>query len=270
MPLFSFKRENVQELTLEELPVRSIVPNPNQPRRTFDEDSIMELAASIEQVGLLQPLLVRRAGGVYELIAGERRLRAVMRLGHSTVKCLVDPGVDEASSAIMAVVENLQRQDLHFFEEAECYAALLEKLGITQDELAARIGKSQSFIANKLRVLRLPPQTRKRIIGAGLSERHARALLRLRTDDEREAAAEHIAAKGLSVKETEKYVDSLLQARAAIKPRPRMIRIFRDYRLFLNTISAACEQLRESGLGVSFDQNELEGGVEILIRVTQK
>lgn len=269
MALFSFKKENCSELSLEELPVRSIVPNPNQPRRTFDESSINELAASIEQVGLLQPLLVRRAGGVYELIAGERRLRAVIKLGHSTVKCLIDPAIDEASSALMAIIENLQRQDLNCFEEAECYAALLAKLGITQEELAERIGKSQSFIANKLRILKLSPPLRKRLIGMGLSERHARALLRLRTDDEREAAADHIAAKGLSVKESEKYVESLLQTRA-IKPRPRMIRIFRDYRLFLNTISAACEQLKESGLGVAFDQRELEGGVEILIRVTQK
>lgn len=267
MPLFN-KRNDLKEreLVLRELPVEAIAPNPDQPRRSFDEASIAELARSIAQVGLIQPLYVRRTALGYELIAGERRLRAVMSLGWRTVRCLVDAGADEEDSAIMAITENLQRKDLHFFEEAECYEALISRLGLTQEQLAEKLGKSQSFVANKLRLLRIPPASRKLIGAVGLSERHARALLRLPSDEERDEAAAVIAARGLSVKDAERYVDSRLK-QTAPKLRPRMIRIFRDYKVFMNTVTSACEQLRESGLPVTIKQNERGGAAEIVIRI---
>ena len=181
-----FTRENdaarqqaVQGRQLMLLPVDSIGANPNQPRRQFDEEGLQELAASIAQAGLIQPLVVRRIAGTYELIAGERRLRACRLLGMREVPCIVQRTTEEAS-AIFALIENLQRRDLHFIEEAESYRQLLRTYGLTQEALAARLGKSQSFIASKLRLLHLSPAVRRGLHEARLSERHARALLRLR------------------------------------------------------------------------------------------
>lgn len=276
MALFGNKKESLRAelpVRLDEIPTSLVFPNPDQPRRSFDDAGIAELAASIKHVGLIQPLVVRRVSDHYELIAGERRLRAIKMLDLPTVRCLISTSVDDEDSALMAIVENLQREDLHFFEEAECYASLLEKLRLTQDELAARIGKSQSFIANKLRLLKLSPRIKDAVVKAGLSERHTRAVLRLSTDRERAAAVERIASRSLSVKESEKLVDTMIEAArcegSAAKPRPRIIRIFRDYKLFINTVNSACDQLRESGLAVQVEQTDRDNGVDILIRVSQ-
>ncbi len=259
---------------LESIPVSAIRPNPHQPRRTFDDEGIAELAASISQVGLIQPLVVRKMSDGYELIAGERRLRAVRSLGMETVPCIVDGALDDADSALMAIVENLQREDLHFFEEAECYAALLSKLNVTQDELALRIGKSQSFIANKLRLLRLSREMRRLVEENALTERHTRALLRLTDDEQRKETIEKVTAGGLSVKETEKLVDAILnrafdEQKEGAKPRPRVVRVFRDYRLFMNSVNSACDQLRDSGMKVEVAQTDRSDGVDIVIHVTQ-
>ncbi|MCR5611764.1 MAG: ParB/RepB/Spo0J family partition protein [Clostridiales bacterium] len=277
MAIFGTKKDHKQEsdprILIENIPTGRILPNPDQPRKAFDDESISELAASIQQVGLIQPLIVRKNGENYVLIAGERRLRAVKLLAWPTVQCIISEVSGEEDAALMAIVENLQREDLHFFEEAECYAALLDKLGVTQDELAVRLGKSQSFIANKLRILRLSPEIRSSVTELGLTERHARALLRLNTDSEREAAVSKIAAKSLSVKETEKLVDSMLasseKTSSGAKPRPKIIRIFRDYKLFINTVNSACDQLRDSGLTVFVEQTDRENGVDITIRISQ-
>lgn len=278
MALFGFKKDITKQheprKRLEEVPVALIIPNPHQPRQSFDDESIAELAASIKQVGLIQPLVVRKVGDTYELIAGERRLRAVKSLGMDRVQCIVDGELGEEDSALMAIVENLQREDLHFFEEAESYAALLQKLNITQDELALRIGKSQSFIANKLRMLRLSPEVREAVVRNGLTERHTRALLRLNSEADRQEVISRVAAGSLSVKETDKLVENMLNAafdgkKDGAKPRPRIIRIFKDYKLFVNTVNTACEQLRESGLNVEVEQTEHENGVDIVIKVSQ-
>lgn len=280
MSLFFARKESAAEaneegagIYLSELPVDRISPNPDQPRRAFSEESISELAASISQVGLIQPIVVRPRGEGYELISGERRLRAVRSLGEQTIRCLVElEGTDERS-ALRAITENLQREDLHFFEEAECCARLLNRLSITQEELAAKLGKSQSYIANKLRLLRLSPELRRAVTEGGLSERHARVLLKLPDDELRRAAAERMVSGSLSVKESERLADKLVreaeESRLQARSRPRIIRIFRDYRLFINTVNSACEQLRESGLCVSVEQHDFENGVDITIKVSQ-
>lgn len=278
MPVFDFIRNSdgaKGSKRLVEVNVASIHPNPYQPRATFDEESIAELAQSIQQVGLLQPLLVRKVDDGYELVAGERRLRAVTSLGMEKVACIVQQDIEDESSAMMALIENLQREDLHYLEEAQCYQKLLETYGLTQEELANRLGKSQSSIANKLRLLKLSDDVKAAMTEKRLSERHARALLKLTDDKQRLDAVEKIAEKGLSVKETEQMVEKTLnkaydEKQDGAKPRPKLMRIVRDYRLFMNTINQAVNQLRESGMTVEVEQSDRADGVDIKISVTRK
>lgn len=278
MPVFDFIRNSdgaKGSKRLVEVNVASIHPNPYQPRATFDEESIAELAQSIQQVGLLQPLLVRKVDDGYELVAGERRLRAVTSLGMGKVACIVQQDIEDESSAMMALIENLQREDLHYLEEAQCYQKLLETYGLTQEELANRLGKSQSSIANKLRLLKLSDEVKAAMTEKRLSERHARALLKLTDDKQRLDAVEKIAEKGLSVKETEQMVEKTLnkaydEKQDGAKPRPKLMRIVRDYRLFMNTINQAVNQLRESGMTVEVEQSDRADGVDIKISVTRK
>ena len=278
MPVFDFIRNSdgaKGSKRLVEVNVASIHPNPYQPRATFDEESIAELAQSIQQVGLLQPLLVRKVDDGYELVAGERRLRSVTSLGMEKVACIVQQDIEDESSAMMALIENLQREDLHYLEEAQCYQKLLETYGLTQEELANRLGKSQSSIANKLRLLKLSDEVKAAMTEKRLSERHARALLKLTDDKQRLDAVEKIAEKGLSVKETEQMVEKTLnkaydEKQDGAKPRPKLMRIVRDYRLFMNTINQAVNQLRESGMTVEVEQSDRADGVDIKISVTRK
>lgn len=278
MPVFDFIRNSdgaKGSKRLVEVNVASIHPNPYQPRATFDEESIAELAQSIQQVGLLQPLLVRKVDDGYELVAGERRLRAVTSLGMEKVACIVQQDIEDESSAMMALIENLQREDLHYLEEAQCYQKLLETYGLTQEELANRLGKSQSSIANKLRLLKLSDEVKAAMTEKRLSERHARALLKLTDDKQRLDAVEKIAEKGLSVKETEQMVEKTLnkaydERQDGAKPRPKLMRIVRDYRLFMNTINQAVNQLRESGMTVEVEQSDRADGVDKKISVTRK
>ena len=277
MPIFDFLKEPVPlsaeaDKRLAQIPIESIVPNPNQPRMTFDEESIAELAQSIRQVGLIQPLVVRREDDHYELVAGERRLRACKSLGMTEVTCIVQKEVQEEASAMMALIENLQREDLYFLEEAQCYFALLTNYSLTQEELAQRLGKSQSSIANKLRVLRLSAQVKDAMKDQGLTERHARALLKLKDEKDQLSIVRRIGEKNLSVKETEKMVektlDKLYDDKAdGAKPRPVIIRMVKDYRLFMNTMNTAISQLRESGMRVEVEQDDSIDGVDIRISI---
>ena len=278
MPVFDFMKDAKAADTgrkLTEIPVASIHRSPYQPRVTFDEESIAELAQSIRQVGLIQPLVVRKAlEGGYELVAGERRLRAVKSLGMEKVTCIVEQSVQDESSAMMALIENLQREDMHYLEEAQCYSTLLSTYNLTQEELAQRLGKSQSSIANKLRLLRLPEEVKTAMADAHLTERHARALLKLRDEKTQLELVDKVAKKSLSVKETEKLVDKTLnklfdEKSDGARPRPRILRIVKDYRLFMNTINAAVNTLREAGMTVAVEQQDREDGVDIRISVTR-
>ena len=245
-------RTTESQRRLLEIPVEKIVPNPNQPRVTFDDDTIAELAQSISQVGLIQPLVVRRSGSGYELVAGERRLRACKSLGMETVTCIVEDSMQEESSAMVALIENLQRE-----------------------ELAKRLGRSQSSIANKLRLLRLSPDVVSAIRENGLSERHARAVLKLKDEEVQLAVIKRTAEKNLSVKDTERLVEKTLdkmydEKRPGAAPRPAIIRQVRDYRLFMNTVNSAIAVLRESGMNVEVEQEDLQNGVDIHIRITNE
>ncbi len=259
--------KKLMRLTIEE-----IRPNPNQPRKTFDDEALTELADSIKQVGLIQPLVVRKTVTGYELVAGERRLRACKLLGMKEVPCIVEDAMVEQESAMVALIENLQRENLHYLEEAECYAQLIATYGLTQEELALRLGKSQSAVANKLRVLRLSPEVKDAMTEARMTERHARALLRLKDDSAQMQVIEKVKAKALSVKDTEKLVEKTLnrmfdEKKDGAAPRPKILRYMRDYRLFLNSINAAAKQLSDLGMHVEVEQTDAADGVDVFIRV---
>lgn len=241
-----------------------IYPNPLQPRRHFDSEEIESLAQSIRQHGLLQPISVRKVGGSYELIAGERRLRAAKLAGLSKIACVIT-SADSASSEILALVENVQRCDLNFFEEAAALASLTRNSGATQTQLAQSLGKSQSAIANKLRLLSLDKPLQEKITAAGLTERHARALLTL-PPELRAAALEQIVAAQMNVPQAEKYIAAL----SAAPPRParrKMRGVLRDLRLFDNSLSKATSSLRCCGITSVIDRKTLADGVEYTIRL---
>ena len=271
LPFLKPKEETPVVLSL---PIEKIVPNPAQPRTYFEPQALRELAASISQHGILQPLSVRRLGGVYELIAGERRLRAA-KLAHLTeVPCILIH-VDDEESSLLSLIENLQRRDLDFFEVALGYQRLIRVYGLTQEQTAARVGKSQSSVANKLRLLRFDDSLIAFIRSSGLTERHARSVLRL-PDAQFRTALEHIASQGLTVAQTEAYVESLISPVPAASPeppppprtpaaRPRLL--VRDARIFLNTINRAFSVMCDAGIAASCEREELPDAVELRIRI---
>lgn len=252
--------------------VDNIVPNPCQPRKCFTDEAILRLSDSIRTHGLIQPLCVRQpegSEGVYELVAGERRLRAVKRLGLSEVACvLVD--ADPCQSAHMAIVENIQREDLNMFETARAIAKLMEIHCLTQERIAAKLSCSQSYVANKLRLLKLSPDEMERILESGLSERHARTLLRL-SGEARTEALKAVIRRGLNVASTEEYVDKLLEAEKKGQERERARRqtkiIIKDVAILYNTIDRAVETVRLSGIDVQTLRRESVTDTEIVIRI---
>lgn len=246
-----------------ELPTESIRPNPMQPRQVFEEAGIRDLADSIRRHGILQPLTVRRTATGWELVAGERRLRAAKLAGLSRVPCL-ETEADDRRSALLALVENLQRRDLDFWEEAQALDKLIRTYHLSQEEAARRIGKSQSAVANKLRLLKLSPALLEKLRAAGLTERHARALLRLEGDDERAAALEHIIAAGLTVAQTEAYIESLLHP---APPKRKPTYLIRDVRLFLNTVSRAMKVMQGAGIPAQYDRQDTDDAVLLTIRI---
>ena len=249
--------------------VEAIRPNPAQPRRHFDEEELLSLSRSIQKNGLLQPLTVRKLGeDRYELIAGERRLRAAKLAHCRAVPCLV-VSVNDQQSAIFALLENIQRQDLSFFEQARGILTLMETWGISQEEAAGRLGMAQSTLANKLRLLRLPEQIQKLVCAQGLTERHARALLRLTKEEEQQQVLEEIRLHDLNVAQTEQLIAKLLQDSEkppkAQKPKP--VRIVKDVRIFYNTITNAVNLMRQSGIDAVAQKRESEEYIEFLLQI---
>ena len=252
-----------------ELNVDSIRPNPMQPRRVFQDEPLQELAASIAAHGILQPLTVRRTASGWELIAGERRLRAAKLAGLKTVPCL-EASVDDRKSAELALVENLQREDLGYFEEAEAIAAYLRQTGCTQEEAAAMLGRSPSAVANKLRLLRLSSACRETLLSSGLSERHARALLRLEDEEERLAALKHIVENHLNVAQSEQYIQRRLDAIQSTPPPRQRTFILKDVRLFLNSVDRGLRLIREAGVDAVTKRDDTEDAILLTIRIPKQ
>ena len=259
------RRERV--LTLR---VADIRPNPHQPRQTFDDEGLRELASSIRRHGILQPLTVRSAGGgKWELVAGERRLRAAKLAGLEKVPC-IRREADDRESALLALVENLQRRDLHYLEEAAAIAAYIRQTGITQEEAAAQLGRSPSALANKLRLLRLSPACRELLVRNGLTERHARCLLRLEDGEERLAALRHIADKQLNVAQAEQYIDQRLAQLQSTPPKRRRTFILKDVRLFLNSLDRGLRMVREAGVDARTERQETDDAILLTIRIPKQ
>jgi ParB family chromosome partitioning protein len=251
------------------LPVHEIRPNPAQPRRQFDPEALSELASSIYAYGILQPLTVRRCQKGFELVAGERRLRAAKLAGLSEVPCLVlDVGSPESS--ILALIENLHRRDLDFIEEAEGISRLISLCGLSQEEAARKIGKSQSAVANKLRILRLPPEILCVLREKGLSERHARALLRLETDPERAAALDVIVREEMNVARAEAYIEALCTKKNEPEPAKKPARpifVLKDVRLFLNTVNRGMTMMKQSGIDAEYGKSETDTDIVLTIKI---
>ena len=248
------------------IPLEHIVPNPHQPRRDFDPAALAELADSIRQYGVLQPATVRTRGRDYELVAGERRFRAAKLAGLQTVPCL-EMQVDKQDSAILALIENIQRRDLHYLEEAAAIAAYLRQSGSTQEEAAALLGRSPSALANKLRLLRLSPDCCRLLTEHDLTERHARALLRLEDEEERLNALHHIIRQHLNVAQTEQYIDKRLAQLQTTSPSGRRVFLLKDVRLFLNSLDRGLRLVREAGIGVESRREDTEDAILLTIRI---
>ena len=251
------------------LPPDALHPNPHQPRRDFDEGALRELSESIRRYGILQPLTVRRTENGYELIAGERRLRAAKLAGLREVPCLLARSSEE-ESALLALIENLQRRDLHYLEEAAAIAQLIAAYGLSQEQAAEKLGKSQSAIANKLRLLRLSPACTRLLRENGLSERHARALLRLTDEEDRVKALGTIAARGYNVAQSESYIEQFLKVKQKTPPPRLPTYIIKDVRIFLNTIRRSVDVMQRAGVKADVQREDTEDGILLTIRIPKR
>ena len=251
-----------------EIPTIQIRPNKTQPRKYFDEDELRLLSQSISTNGILQPLTVRKLSQTeYELVAGERRLRAAVLAGLSKVPCVLIKCTDK-ESAIFALLENIQRSDLNMFEEARGISRLIRKYGLTQEDAAIRLGKKQSTIANKMRLLKLSMEEQDWILQAGLSERHARALLRIDDEEVRKEMLSKIVAENLSAKDTEDEVVKML-CRTTVTSTAAQEKKFivRDVRIFVNTIAKAVDTMRLSGINAVAKKAETEEYIEYTVKI---
>lgn len=246
-----------------------IRPNRTQPRRHFDEEELRSLSRSIVENGILQPLVVRRINNTeFELIAGERRLRAAVMAGLSKVPCVVHKCGDK-DSALLALIENLQRTDLNMFEEARGIARLIRKYGLTQEQAAIKLGKKQSTVANKLRLLRLSFEEQEWILTANLSERHARTLLRISDEGLRRELLSRIITEGLSVSDAETLVTEAVMKKPEAVPekKPERKMAIKDVRIFVNTINKAVDTMRLSGINAISRRNETDDYIEYTVKI---
>jgi ParB family chromosome partitioning protein len=266
------KRQTDREIQIVYVNAGLIQPSPHQPRKYFDPISLDELKMSIEAHGILQPLIVRKNGNRFELLAGERRLRAAKLAGLSEIPVIVKE-ISEQEAAAVTLVENLQRDDISFFEEASGYERLANEFGLTQNDIARLVGRSQSAVANKLRLLKLPEEIKEIISREILSERHARALVRLPDSKLQQKALSDIVADNLNARQTDELVDDLLSgigSSHASKKLKKRIMVIRDIRIFLNTIKAAIKAMHASGIGAEWEELDTEEATEFRIIVPKK
>ncbi len=266
---FALNESELATDTVLAIDIDKISPNPFQPRREIAEEKIDELAQSIKACGLIQPVVVRRAGDGYQLVVGERRFLACRKLGWKKISAAVQTLSDNAMATI-ALIENLQRENLNFIEEAMGYISLMKNFSFTQEVLAQRLGKSQSTIANKIRLLKLSEPVREKLLENGLSERHARALLRIASEEEQLKTILEISERGLTVMQAEKRIEKITEAQSSGNKRKKAKPIIRDMRIVLNTIREAVAMIRSSGLYPDVDEVIEEDYIEVTIRLTKE
>jgi ParB family chromosome partitioning protein len=259
-------------LNVVNIPLDEIVPNANQPRKEFDDEALNELTNSIQNYGVLQPIVVRKTSkGNYEIIAGERRWRACIKAGHKEIPALIkDAG--ESETAILALVENLQRENLNFLEEAEGYRQLMQEHGLTQEQLALKLGKSQSTIANKIRILKLPPDVLSIISQEKLSERHARALLKLPDEKLQKKVLSKILQNNLSVRQTEEIIEKMIEKiRSNKKKNKRAFKIaIKDVRIFVNSVKSLVTTVKDAGIDVKYNEIDRGDYIEVMVQLPKR
>lgn len=249
-----------------DVPIANIRPNPGQPRKNFNIEELTRLAKSISREGIIQPLAIRRRGEGFELISGERRLRAARMVGFQTVPCILFDA-NERNSALMALIENIQRADLNFFEEAEAINNLVQVYGMTQGDAAMRLGMAQSTVANKLRLLKLPEDERKMICEMGLTERHARALVQLENKRDRLFVLDRVSKLKLNVEKTDRLVRSILGENKKRQSYAKRAPILGDVRLFMNTVNKAMEVMRLAGVKATSAKKKKGNFIEYTITI---
>lgn len=255
------------ESKISDIPIIKIRPNKSQPRKQFNEDDLNSLSRSIAENGVLQPLTVRKISATeYEVVTGERRLRASALAGLKKVPCIIVKCSDK-ESAIYALLENLQRADLGIFEEARGISRLIRRYGLTQEQAAEKLGKTQSTIANKLRLLRLTPEEQEWIENSALSERHARALLKLDDEDERKSILTRVITEGLNVAQTEALVYLVTKSTPKKHSRGKSKAVIKDIRIFVNTINKAVDTMRLAGIDAETLQTDKDDFIEYTIRI---
>ena len=253
-----------EEIT--QLNTEDIKANPFQPRKEFNDEEIFELANSIKEFGLIQPIVVRKLEQGFELIAGERRLRAAKSLGKEEIPAVIRDFSDREMAEI-ALVENLQRKDLNFMEEAAAYQRLIDEFELTQKELAERLSKGQSTIANKLRLLKLPEDIQKQLIDNSLSERHGRALLKVESEEIQNEIIEEISRKELNVRESEKLVKKKIEP---AKKKKQIKHISDDLRLFANSLEKRISEIKDSGIKVDMNRSDSDEYIEYYIKLKKE
>ncbi|MDQ0215412.1 ParB family chromosome partitioning protein [Oikeobacillus pervagus] len=262
--LSASEREEVKQI-----PVSQIVPNRFQPRTIFDEGKIVELARTIHTHGIIQPIVLREFDkGQYEIIAGERRWRAVQTLGWETVPAIIK-NLNDTETASVALIENLQREELSPIEEAVAYGKLIELHNLTQEALAQRLGKGQSTVANKLRLLKLPQDIQDALLQKAITERHARALIPLKDHEKQLQLMNEIIDKSLNVKQTEERVIKMLD-QTEKKPKPRRKAFSKDMRIAVNTIRQSLSMVSDSGIKLDSEEEDLEEYYQFTIRIPKK
>jgi ParB family chromosome partitioning protein len=265
------KETNEEQKNIIYIKIENIRPNPYQPRKQFNKASLEELCESIKQYGVIQPINVRKiTSRHYELVAGERRLRAATMAGLSEIPAIII-NVDDNDSAVMALIENLQREDLNYMDEAEGYYNLIKEHGLTQEELARKVGKSQSTVANKIRLLKLTPLVKKILADNNLTERHARALLKLHDEQLQLKVLKHVCEKGLNVKKTEELVeraiDRYTKKLTVDRSEKRFTKAIKDIRIFVNTVRQAVDIMKKSGVNAKAVQIDRGEYVEFVVRI---
>ena len=261
-----FRKRPKRKYAVLDVPVVEIDPNPAQPRKYYDDELLQELAASIAELGVLQTLSVRPRRGRYELVTGERRLRAAKIAGLHSVPCVI-LHINMEESSLIALVENLERQDLDVIEEAEGIELIMRLFNLSQEETAQRLGRSQSAVANRLRLLKLAPDVLDSFRRSGLTERHGRALLRLASPDAQRDAICAMTERGMNVAVAEEYVESLLNPPPPPPQKGRTVFVIKDVHMFLNSMHRWLSVMRDAGIDVGYDCEETEKDITLTVKI---